>query len=92
MQLAYLQHKWHLNARVSTSNFTSGRSLLSTLSTIKCNTHKSLFQQDINKIAKILTKYKDKNGLNNFWYNLNLLLGGTSASFLQLKNYRLEGH
>ena len=40
--------------------------LLSILSTIKCNIHKSPLQQDVKEIAKTLTKYKDKNGLTNF--------------------------
>ena len=40
--------------------------ILSILSTIKCNIHKSPLQQDVKEIAKTLTKYKDKNGLTNF--------------------------
>ena len=66
MNLAYLQHKWQLNAHVSTSSFTPGRYPLSILSTIKCNIHKSPLQQNIKERAKTLTKYKDKNGLSNF--------------------------
>ena len=52
MQLAYLQRKWHLNARVSTSNFTPDRSLLSILITIKCNTHKSPFNPHMHKLGQ----------------------------------------
>ena len=66
MNLAYLQHKWHLNTHVRTSSFTPGRYPLSILSTIKCNIQKSPLQQNIKERAKTLTKYKDKNGLSNF--------------------------
>lgn len=85
MQLAYSQHKWHLTLILAPLNLNLAL-LSSILSTNKCNTRKSPFQKDINEIDKILTKYENKNGLNNFWNNLNLLLEVALMSFLQHKS------
>ena len=85
MQLAYSQHKWHLTLILAPLNLNLAL-LSSILSTNKCNTRKSPFQKDIYEIDKILTKYENKTVLNNFWYNLNLLLGVSLMSFLQHKS------